>query len=525
MGGDSNDVLSAVQQTSDGGFIAGGYSSSDVSPDKSQSSQSSQGAYDFWILKLDATGTRLWDRTFGAPLDDELTCLQQTLDGGYVLGGWSVGGAGGDRSQPSFGGPDFWVVKTDATGGKQWERVFGGPREDYAKSLQQTPDGGYLVCGESYSGQGGSKTQPNAGLWDEWVVKLNAAGTQEWDRTYGGTLNEYGGGVEPTSDGGFVVASWSDSPASSAKSEPSRGGFDFWVVKLGIARLTGDTRLCAGGQVQLTAPAGGAPYLWNTGATTASISVTQPGVYEVVYTDSDGRPARLAQQVSTFAPPPVTIAGDSLVCPGTGTALVATATGATAYRWSTGATSPSLTVTQPGVYGVQAFFGPGCSTATQFRLRAGTAPAPFTLGADTTLCEGESVVLRALPLRAAGETYRWSDGSTGSSLQVGTAGTYSLQITGCGSQLASRRVAVQSCVQIGNAITPNEDGRNDRFEVKNLPVGNWSLAVYNRWGHQVYSTPAYRNEWGDTAAAGVYYYLLRQPATGKTYKGWVEVMR
>jgi hypothetical protein len=443
-----------------------------------------------------------------------------------VLGGWSDGVlANGDKSQPGFGYSDFWVIKTDASGTKQWDQVCGGPREDYVRSLQLVPDGGFLLSGESYSVQGGSKTQQTAGIWDEWVVKLTASGTQEWDRAYGGSLSEYGGSIEPTGDGGYFVGSWSNSPVSGAKSEPSRGDYDFWLVRLGLPRLTADARLCAGGQVQLTAPAGGAPYRWSTGATTSSINVTQPGAYSVVYTDSDGRPARLEQQVSAFAPPPTTITGDSLVCPGTGAELLATATGATAYRWSTGAITPSLKVTQPGIYEVQVFFGPGCSTTTQFRLRAFASLAPFTLGADTTLCEGENLVLRAPMPRAAGVTYRWSDGSIGSTLQVGTTGTYSLQITGCGSQTASRQVVVQSCVQIGNIITPNEDGRNDRFEARNLPGTAWSLAMYNRWGRQVYSTSAYRNEWGETAAAGVYYYLLQQPETGKSYKGWVEVRR
>jgi hypothetical protein len=522
LGGDSNDYLNAVQQTADGGFLVGGYAYSGVSPDKSQPSQGQQ---DFWVIKLDATGLKQWDRTYGTPFGDELACLRQTPDGGYVLGGWSVSGSGGDKSQPGFGNVDFWVIKTDASGIKQWDRVCGGPREDYVRSLQLTPDGGYLLSGESYSVQGGSKTQPSAGHWDEWVVKLNAAGNQEWDRAYGGSSSEYWGGIEPTGDGGYFVGSWSDSPVSGAKSEPSRGNYDIWLVRLALPRLTDDARLCTGGQVSLTAPAGGAPYRWSTGATTSSITVTQTGAYSVVYTDSDGGPARLEQQVTAFVPPSLIITGDSLLCPGTGTTLTATAVGATAYLWSTGATTPAFTVTQPGTYGVQAFFGSGCSTTMQFRVRVSTGLAPFTLGADTTLCEGETLVLRGPPSHAAGETYRWSDGSSGPSLQVGMTGIYSLQIMGCGSQTASRRVVVQSCVQIGNVITPNEDGRNDRLEARNLPGAGWSLAVYNRWGRQVYSTPAYRNEWGETAAAGMYYYVLQQPVTGKLYKGWVEVIR
>ena len=224
--------------------------------------------------------------------------------------------------------------------------------------------------------------------------------------------------------------------------------------------------------------------------------------------------------------PTVAIAGDTLLCPGSSVLLRAVVgPGPAAYRWSTGATTPSLAVTQPGVYAVQAVFGPGCSATAQVRVRTVAGLAPFTLGADTTLCEGDALVLRAPSPRAAGDTYRWSDGSTGPLLQVTAAGTYTLRITGCGTQSASRRVAVDACVRIGNVITPNQDGRNDRLEAQNLPPGAWGLTVFNRWGRRVYHTAAYGNGWGDTAAAGLYYYLLQQPRTGKTYKGWVEVIR
>lgn len=528
FGGAGEEYCNSVQQTADGGYIVGGSSYSDISPDKSQNVQ---GQNDYWIIKLDGNGIRQWDRSYGAPLSDNLDCVRQTSDGGFLLAGSSMPGAGGDKTQAGFGSYDYWIVKTDATGRMQWDKTTGGLRDDYVRDLLLTDDGGCLLAGESYlypgtSGQGGTKTQPNFGVWDMWVVKLNAAGAQEWDRDYGGTVSEYTGGIDKAADGGYLLGCWSNSPASGNKSAASRGDYDFWLVKLGVGQITGESKLCAGSTVQLTAPAGGAPYHWNTGATTASITVAQVGLYTVIYTDSDGSPASLQQQVTNFTPPPVKITGDSLICSGTTSSLLAVAAGATGYRWNNGATTPTLSVNQPGTYSVQAFFGANCSTTTQFRLIQLNPPKPFSLGIDTTLCEGQELILRAPSPIIAGNLYRWSDGSTAATLRISTAGIYNLQITGCGgAQSSSRSVAVHSCVQIGNIITPNHDGQNDRFEVRNLPAGNWSFSVFSRWGYQEYSTEAYHNEWGEMAVAGIYYYILRQPTTGTIYKGWVEVLR
>ena len=104
------------------------------------------------------------------------------------------------------------------------------------------------------------------------------------------------------------------------------------------------------------------------------------------------------------------------------------------------------------------------------------------------------------------------------------AGLYSLQVTTrCEAHTISRRVDYASCLLIPNVITPNGDGRNDCFVVQGLTHGPWALALYNRWGHEVYTTAAYEHDWGAEASAGVYYYLLWQGST--RYKGTLEVFR
>jgi hypothetical protein len=179
----SND-LTSLQQTTDGGYILGGFSDSPAGGDKTQPSQ---GSFDYWVVKIDAGGNKQWDKTFGGSSGDRLTSLHQTADGGYILGGYSSSGAGGDKTQASKGGDDYWVVKIDASGNKQWDKTFGGSNQDYLSSLQQTTDGGYILGGYSSSGSGGEKTQPSQGSFDYWVVKIDAGGNKQWDKGFGGS--------------------------------------------------------------------------------------------------------------------------------------------------------------------------------------------------------------------------------------------------------------------------------------------------------------------------------------------------
>jgi hypothetical protein len=150
FGGSDNDYLSSLQQTSDGGYILGGFSFSGISGDKTQASQ---GNDDYWIVKTDANGTKQGDARFGGSDNDYLSSLQQTADGGYILGGYSASGISGDKTQKSRGDYDYWIVKTDVNGVKQWDERLGGSAGDLLISLHQTADGGYILGGYSNSGK------------------------------------------------------------------------------------------------------------------------------------------------------------------------------------------------------------------------------------------------------------------------------------------------------------------------------------------------------------------------------------
>ena len=118
--------------------------------------------------------SKIWDKTIGGNRDDLLKSIQQTKEGGYILGGDSESDQSGDKTQGYKGETDYWIVKQNASGTKVWDKTFGGAKFEYLSVVLPTKDGGYLVGGSSSSGKGGDKSEPNKGGHDYWIIKLNA---------------------------------------------------------------------------------------------------------------------------------------------------------------------------------------------------------------------------------------------------------------------------------------------------------------------------------------------------------------
>jgi hypothetical protein len=228
-GGSQPDFDTFGQQTADGGFIVGGYSDSGISGDKTVPSN---GQRDFWVLKLNSSGDIVWQKAIGGSLVDRIQAVQQTTDGGYVLGGYSNSPASGDKTEPNLGGSDNWVVKIDSGGVIEWQNTIGGNDSDVLRDIIQTADGGYLVGGYSKSDISGDKTENSQGDFDYWILKLNNSGTITWQNTIGGSGIDYPRDIKQLSNGNFVIAGWSNSNISGDKIEASNGGYDYWLVKL-----------------------------------------------------------------------------------------------------------------------------------------------------------------------------------------------------------------------------------------------------------------------------------------------------
>ncbi len=228
FGGLKDDRCYAIQQSSDGGYILGGYTDSEIGDDITQNSQ---GLYDFWIVKTDANGIKQWDKRFGGTLNDYSYSIIQTSDGGYLCGGNSNSDSNGDKSETSRGGSDYWIVKIDSIGEKQWDKRYGGKEDDLLFSIASTSNGGYILGGYSLSGSTGDKSQTSYGANDYWLIKINNIGEIEWDKSFGGTNDDLLLWVEQTIDGGYILGGFSNSGISGEKSEDTKGVNDYWIVK------------------------------------------------------------------------------------------------------------------------------------------------------------------------------------------------------------------------------------------------------------------------------------------------------
>ncbi len=229
IGGSDEDIMIPGVATNDNGFILGGYSKSNISGEKTENSR---GGFDYWIVKVDEFGLIEWDKTFGGDEDDILNSIIQTSDNGYLLGGYSESGISGEKTENSRGSFDYWILKLDNDGNIEWQKTIGGNNIENLSSVIQTADGGFLIGGYSDSNISGEKTENSRGAEDCWIVKLNNSGIIEWQKTIGGNFGDLLFSIAQTNDTGFLIGSASSSDISGEKTEDHIGGKDFWVLKL-----------------------------------------------------------------------------------------------------------------------------------------------------------------------------------------------------------------------------------------------------------------------------------------------------
>jgi hypothetical protein len=143
-----------------------------------------------------------WQKTFGGSGTDTAFSVRATSDGGYIAAG-TTGSSNGDVTL-NQGYYDLWIVKLDVDGTIAWQKTYGGSEDDRANMIECTTDGGYIVAGysNSYDGDIGL----NYGVHDFWILKLDEFGSIQWEKTEGGTYYEQASSIKETPDGGFIVA-------------------------------------------------------------------------------------------------------------------------------------------------------------------------------------------------------------------------------------------------------------------------------------------------------------------------------
>jgi len=221
LGGSGMDVAQSVQQTSDNGYIVAGATWSN---DGDVSGNHGNG--DYWVVKLDSGGNLQWQKTFGGSGIDNAFSVNITHDGNYIVAGWTQSN-GGDVTG-YHGGADFWIVKLDPVGNILWERSLGGSEAEHAWASFETIDGGFIIAGDSKSNDG--DVTGNHGNEDYWVVKLDPDGNPQWQKSLGGSNQDAARAIHQTDDGGYVVTGWSNSNDGDVTG--NHGDEDYWVVKL-----------------------------------------------------------------------------------------------------------------------------------------------------------------------------------------------------------------------------------------------------------------------------------------------------
>jgi len=257
FGGSDCDEGYDVLQTSDGGYILVG-----------ETGSYGAGAYDVYLIRTDGQGNQQWFRTFGGSDEDEGYSIQHTFEDGFIITGWTLSYGAGDR--------DIYLIKTDSQGNQQWYNTFGGNGIDEGHCIQQTLDGGFIITAATSSYGAGNMdvyllkidSQGNqqwsntfggvecdggfdvqhitddgfiimgltwsfgAGDCDVYLIRTDSQGDELWNETFGGSDFDGGYSVQQTSDGGFIIVGGSESYSTCA--------CDVYLIRLGVESGLGD---------------------------------------------------------------------------------------------------------------------------------------------------------------------------------------------------------------------------------------------------------------------------------------------
>jgi hypothetical protein len=223
-GGTLDDIVNSAKKTADGGFVFAGYSYSN-----NNDLTSNSGSNDGWVVKTNSIGVIVWQKSYGSSGIDEINSISQTSDGGYILCGTSTSSSG-TYSLNHGGGGDVLLIKTNNVGVVVWQKLFGGTDEDFGYSVIQTNDGGYIFNSTTFSNDG--DVSGNHGLSDAWAVKTNSVGVIEWQKCYGSLGNQFGFFINQTNDGGYIMCCRTNSGLGEVNGYSGNvGSAEAWIVK------------------------------------------------------------------------------------------------------------------------------------------------------------------------------------------------------------------------------------------------------------------------------------------------------
>lgn len=214
IGGSGVDEAASAINTLDGGYIIAGVSASEKSGNKSEDRKGGdQYNYDLWLVKLNASGVVVWDKTVGTAGGESQPVIKATKDGGFLVTCATDGGIDGDKTEGALGRTDIWALKFIGTGNIEWQNTLGSSFEEEVGTIMEQADGGFLLGLGSMS--------------DVWLVKLSAAGVIDWQSQMGGTGSERNTTLIPNADGTILLACNSSSDISGTRTVPTKSRFTF----------------------------------------------------------------------------------------------------------------------------------------------------------------------------------------------------------------------------------------------------------------------------------------------------------
>lgn len=452
IGGSAYEYVNSVIKTTDNGFILAGYSASPISGDKTQPVIGTNGYSDYWIVKIDANGNKIWDRTYGGFDFDDLKRIINSPDGGFLLAGNSSSGQEGSKSQASKGYKDFWVIKVDANGNKLWDKAFGGSQNEVLTDALTLNDG-YILSGYTESSFEGDMSQSSRGASDYWLIKIGFDGNKVWDKRFGSIAPDRSNVLLKSDDNNFLLGGISTGNDGD-KTQITGFSGDYWFLKLKTCEAKASPiSINAGSSIELIASGCPGVMTWSTGQTTGIINVspTQNTNYSVSCISNNNCVTQANVQVNVNCSSNFTVSAQGnnqnpVVC-NTSPSVTLEASGCSGnITWSDGSTSSFINVspTATGTYSATCS-GTSCTSVTKTIQVTYISNPVITAAGNTTVCVGTSVNLTA-STNVTGGTLQWY--LDGNSITEANALTYSATTTGA----YSFKVLKDGCEAVSNTI-------------------------------------------------------------------------
>ena len=425
LGGTGIDECNSVVATADGGYFAAGNSNS-----TDGNVSGNHGNNDFWVVKMDSSGTIQWEKSYGGSMNESALAAIQNTAGNFIVAGYTNSNNGDVTNNK--GSSDYWMIMLDSTGTLLNQHTYGGSNSDVAYSLLQASDGGYLLSGSTISND--SDVMGNHGSEDMWLMKTDAGCNLNWARCYGGSMSDRALSAVQADDGGFVVAGYTYS--NNQQVSGNHGSSDMWVFKLSCLSpvssfVFADDTVCINSLINFTnVSVNSAVSSWLADGINFSNNLNASFQFDTVKTYVISLVAATCYAKDTFNqnftviahPVPQITTSKSYLCPGDTITLSTTNFGS--LLWSTGDTTASILVSSATTDSLTVTTHQ-CSRTSSITITQRSAPQ-LSLGNDTTFCDGSSFPIRA-PSGFA--TYLWQNGSTDSIFNANTDGTYSVTVS------------------------------------------------------------------------------------------------